>query len=224
MFYASNLFMKAVNETFETMSPTHFMYVFPYACILPSEWLLNEQAQTNTLRELQDSFSTRGAGSKFQVKLENNTYLVNSSHTIISAKDSVEIWNYIKSLVDQYSKKQIFKKVIDELDPSQLLEPYKNIEINFKINSNNFYDLRKWKNYVNAMSFLCENRLNEPYVWIPSYCDKYVTNLHNLTYHASGPTISDDSYVTRDLRKVDRNSEFERWRRERKKLRQKNDK
>jgi len=219
MFYISNVFLKAVDESFGMFSPTHFIYILPYACIFPGEWVGEERMQSRKLHFFQLSIETRQQLSKFQLKLKSGQFLPNSSHTILRVEEVKEIWNEIKQMITDENFNKIPASKFAEITPSTFIDKYKNYELNFEINDHNFYDLRKWENYVEAMNYLCKNRLNEDHVWTPAYCNKYISHMPALTYHLSGPIISDDSYVVKDLGKIDRNTVFEKWKRDRKKLR-----
>lgn len=215
---ASSLFMKAVDDTFSVLSPTHFIFAPPYILISPLQWMVNNQ--NIHLRNFQDSIPLKNDyQSRFSFKADDE-YLPNSAYTVIKSEDVFEIWERLQLMYKLLKKGEIKREEILMLSLSNLIDTYRDLGSTFSILKENVFDLREWKNYVSVLNMFEEYKDMEEMQVSRFFMTNYVKHLSNLTYHLSAPMINDDQYnINRGSIKTQNNEEFIKWKNHRKRLR-----
>lgn len=210
-FYAQNdafksieiasLFVKAVDESFEAICPTHFCFIFPYIMIHPIEFIQKDSLLRFAC--FQSSFPVRDVGSRFSLATKNKETnnlenLPNGSYTFMKIEEINEIWKNLKNLYTQKDFDEIRKLKFNEI-----IAPYLDKEFQYEIRKENVYDLRYWSEYVKYLNFLqneerinVQNKIN--------HLSKKTVSLTNITYYLDAPKTRDDKFFLRksDFKKV----------------------
>lgn len=229
VFWASNIMMKAMEDTYNVECPTHFFYCFPQVCVMPHFWLEQNERGTAMFRNIYDSepfrykYNPQENNRRFRFLCEDGDKkysLPRGSHVCLFVDDVKEIWKYIHDQYQSWVKQKITKEqFMLILDFEKLIEKYNQyIKYKFPIRKKHVHDTSNWQGYVDLLN----SGMNEDNLGLvnlePFFIDNYIKNMGKLTYHLSGPMIEEDAYLIKKVRK-DHSKEFFLWTKRRKKLR-----